>query len=115
LFSPQINWLSYLAHAFGLTDVEITEDERVIVVEPEYLDGLLPLLAATPAKTQGKNASQKRKATLHQKNSDEKTQDKYAHKIKCENARQKRKVKTHSKKTPMSKREVKTHQKPRKC
>jgi hypothetical protein len=49
----QINWLSYLSHVFGNTDVEITEDERIILIEPEYLYGLLPLLIATPEKTQG--------------------------------------------------------------
>jgi hypothetical protein len=45
--------LAYLSHVFGNTDVEITENERIILIEPEYLYGLLPLLIATPEKTQG--------------------------------------------------------------
>ena len=46
--------MAYLTHVFGNTDVEITEDERIILVEPEFLHGLLPLLIATPERVQGK-------------------------------------------------------------
>lgn len=47
-----INWMAYLTHVFGNTDVEITEDERIILIEPEFLHGLLPLLIATPERVQ---------------------------------------------------------------
>jgi hypothetical protein len=45
--------MAYLTHVFGNTDVEITEDERIILIEPEFLHGLLPLLIATPERVQG--------------------------------------------------------------
>ena len=47
----QINWKDYLASIYG---EDITDDERVIVVETEYLKQLVTLLDATPLRTVGK-------------------------------------------------------------
>lgn len=44
----QINWKDYLASIYG---EDITDDERVIVVETEYLKQLVTLLDATPLRT----------------------------------------------------------------
>ena len=35
------------------TSVYINEDEKIIVREPEFLDGLLPILIATPKNVVG--------------------------------------------------------------
>ena len=38
---------------FAETTVFINDEEKIIVREPEYLDGLLPILIATPVNTVG--------------------------------------------------------------
>jgi len=43
-----VEWKAYMDEVFAETSVFINEDEKIIVREPEFLDGLLPILIATP-------------------------------------------------------------------
>jgi hypothetical protein len=43
LLCQQINWSSYLNHAFAFAGFSIPNEERVIIIEPEYLEALVPI------------------------------------------------------------------------
>jgi len=49
----KIDWDIYFFLLFGPTDIIIDATERVIVVEPEYLEAFEKLITATPARTIG--------------------------------------------------------------
>jgi hypothetical protein len=42
LLFQQINWSSYLNNAFTFAGFSIPNEERVIIIEPEYLEALVP-------------------------------------------------------------------------
>lgn len=46
-----ISWQDYFTEIFDGTGVVVSDDEKIIVREPEFLDGLLPILIAAPADT----------------------------------------------------------------
>ena len=49
----KVDWKAYMDEVFAETSVFINEDEKIIVREPEFLDGLLPILIATPKNVVG--------------------------------------------------------------
>ena len=49
----QEEWKAYFDEVFAETSVFINDEERIIVREPEYLDGLLSLLSDTPKNVVG--------------------------------------------------------------
>ena len=49
----QIEWDDYFEQVFADTEVFLSEEEKIIVKEPEFLDGFLPILIATPADVVG--------------------------------------------------------------
>ena len=54
IYFMQIEWAAYFDEVFAETSVFINNDEKIIVKEPEFLDGLLPILIATPKDIVGK-------------------------------------------------------------
>lgn len=50
----QIDWVDYLQSLYAVANISITSDERVIVLEPEYLRNLVQLLDSTAPRTIGK-------------------------------------------------------------
>lgn len=46
-----LNWQDYFDEIFANTGVVLSEEEKIIVREPEFFDGLLPILIAAPADT----------------------------------------------------------------
>ena len=53
IISYQVEWRGYFDEVFDKTSVFINDDEKIVVREPEYLDGLLPILIATPVNVVG--------------------------------------------------------------
>ena len=53
LWNMQVEWRGYFDEVFADTSVFINDEETIIVREPEYLDGLLPILIATPENVVG--------------------------------------------------------------
>ena len=53
--SFQIYWDLYFSEFLADTSVVIDDSEEIILVEPEYMDWLLPMLIATPDDVIGTN------------------------------------------------------------
>ena len=49
----QIDWLKYIGDVYSLADVSVSNDERLIVEETEYLKKLIALLESTEPRTIG--------------------------------------------------------------
>lgn len=50
----QIDWDSYFGKVFEETEIGIDDTERIILVEPEFFDAFVPLLASTDSTVIGK-------------------------------------------------------------
>lgn len=49
----QINWQKYLSDIYSLASIVVPSNERVIVLETDYLKKLVALLDVTPTRTIG--------------------------------------------------------------
>ena len=51
----QIDWLKYISDTYKVAGIPVTQDDRVIVVEPEYLQKLVLLLNGAPPRIVGQD------------------------------------------------------------
>lgn len=49
----QIDWYEHLNDIYSVANVSIDRDERIIVIEPDYLKRLVQLLDQTPPRVIG--------------------------------------------------------------
>ncbi len=49
----QISWSRFIRSIYSLVGVSVCEEDQIIVMEPDYLMGLMPLLQRTPPRVIG--------------------------------------------------------------